>query len=372
MKKTIVISINTSWNLINFRKGLLFAIKKRGYKLIALAPVDKYTDEVKEYVDEFCEIKIDKKGINPIKDFLLFTKYFSLLKYYKPDFYLSYTIKPNIYGSLAANLLGINVINNIAGLGTTFSNQGLVNKIVKFLYKISLANSHKIFFQNLEDSELFIKNRILTKNNLDILPGSGVDLEYFSNSPMLKNKHLRFILISRMLWDKGIGEYIDAIKIVKKQYPNVEFCLLGFVDIDNKLSISINQINEWVSDGLINYLGMRDDVRDEIKKSDCVVLPSYYREGTPRILLEAASIGRPIITTDNVGCRDVVENNFNGYLCKPRDAIDLSKKILNMINLDNNLRQEMGHRSRLIAEKKYDEKIVISKYLNCIDDSEIK
>lgn len=366
VKNTILISVNTSWNLINFRKGLIEILKKDGYKVIAIAPLDKYSPEVSRLVDKYEDIRIDNKGKNPFKDIFLLFNYIRIFYFYKPDIFLGYTIKPNIYGSIASHLLGIKVVNNIAGLGITFTENNFLNKLVRFLYRMALSRSSKIFFQNLEDKEIFYKNIINKNIETDVLPGSGVNLNHFQKAQMPKNKNFKFLLISRMLWNKGIGEFVKAARILSKEYKNIEFCLLGFTDIQNPLCINKKTIDEWVAEGVINYLGETDDVREEIREADCVVLPSYYREGTPKSLLEAASMGRPIITTDNVGCRDVVDDNINGFLCEPRNEHDLAEKMKKMINMTSKEIIEMGKHSRKKAENQFDEEIVKYKYIECI------
>jgi len=181
-----------------------------------------------------------------------------------------------------------------------------------------------------------------------------------------KSETIRFLHISRMIWEKGIGEYVDAARIIKAKYPNVEFCLLGFLDVENPGAISREQMNEWVEEGIINYLGVSDDVDEVITTADCVVLPSYYREGTPKTLLESASSAKPIITTDSVGCRDVVDHGLNGYLCEPRSAKDLAEKIEMFLSLSAEEKLEMGLKSREKVKNQFDEKIVIGKYLEVL------
>jgi glycosyltransferase involved in cell wall biosynthesis len=178
---------------------------------------------------------------------------------------------------------------------------------------------------------------------------------------------IRFLLIARMLWEKGVGEYVEAARIIKEKYDNVEFQLLGFLDVENRSAISREQMTQWVESGYVNYLGVTDDVQSFIAKADCIVLPSFYREGTPRTLLESASMAKPIITTDNVGCRDVVDDGVNGYICKPKDAKDLAEKIEMFLNLDDEIIHTMGQKSREKMIKEYDEKIVIKKYFEIIE-----
>jgi glycosyltransferase involved in cell wall biosynthesis len=369
LNKKILISINTSWNIINFRLGLLQALQKEGYEITVLAPKDKYSELFRNYNFKYYDIEMNNKGTNPIEDFKLTISYYKILKEIKPDLMLNYTIKPNIYGTIAANLLKIPTINNIAGLGTLFVNENFITKIAKYLYKYSQDKASKIFFQNNEDFELFTSSRLVDRKKSDILPGSGVNTDKFK--PIEKTKNLDkiiFLLISRMLWDKGVGEYVEAARTLTKKYPNVEFQLLGFLDVVNKSAISKEQMNTWIKEGIINYLGTSDNVQNEISNADCMVLPSFYREGTPRTLLESASMAKPIVTTNNIGCKDVVNDGETGYLCKIKDSNDLSSKLELIINMSDEERKTMGQKGREKIIKEYDEQIVIEKYLKNIKE----
>jgi glycosyltransferase involved in cell wall biosynthesis len=365
--KKVAICLNASWNIYNFRLNLARALKKAGYEVVLIAPYDKYSELLKKEF-EYYDIYMNNKGTNPIEDMKTLLEFFKLFKKIKPDVMLGYTIKPNVYGNMAAHSLGIKTINNIAGLGTLFSNGGILTKIAKFLYKISQKNSSQIFFQNREDYEMFTSENIVDKNKCDILPGSGIDTTKFVPIETKKDGVFRFLLLSRMLWEKGVGEYVEAAKIIKQKYKNVEFQLLGFLDVSSRSAISKEQMDEWVKEGYVTYLGVSDNVKEIIAKVDCVVLPSYYREGTPRTLLESASMAKPIITTDNVGCRNIVDDEVNGYLCNKKDVNDLIEKMEKMLNLSEEERKKMGEAGREKMIKEFDEKIVIDKYLQAIKE----
>ena len=365
MSKIVIVS-NTSWSLFNFRFELARSISRNGYEVVLVAPYDEYSKRLSEEF-EYHDIYMNNKGTNPKEDIKTTLEFYKLYKKIKPAVVLHYTIKPNIYGTIACNFLGIKTINNIAGLGTLFIKQNFVTKIAKLLYKYSQSKAGKIFFQNRDDFDMFIGEKLVDKNKCDILPGSGVDTNKFLPVEYKKgNDVFRFLLVARMLWDKGIGEYVEASKIIKNKYKNVEFQMLGFLDVDNHSAVSKEQMQEWVDSGYVNYLGVSDNVKVEIAKVDCVVLPSFYREGTPRILLESASMAKPIITTDNVGCRDVVNDGVNGYLCEVRNVENLAKSMEMMLHLSENERVEMGRKGREKMILEFDEKIVINKYLNNI------
>jgi glycosyltransferase involved in cell wall biosynthesis len=227
-------------------------------------------------------------------------------------------------------MLVIPVINNIACLGAAFICGGPVMRILLWLYRAALRRSSQVFFQNDDDRQLFVSGGLVPASKTALLPGSGIDLVRFASTPMpaIGNdcESFRFFLVARMLRDKGVGEYVEAARLLRKRWPQVEFCLLGFLDVKNPAAISWAEMDAWVAEGVVKYLGESDEVRSQIAAATCVVLPSY-REGTPRSLLEAAAIARPIITTDAVGCREVVGDGVNGYLCKVRDAADLAVKM---------------------------------------------
>lgn len=366
----IIICINTAWNLINFRSGLIRAFVANGHEVIAVAPVDEYAARLNELGCHYVPMSMDNRGAHPVQDLILMWRLWRLMRSERPDVFIGYTVKPNVYGSIAARLLGIPVINNITGLGSVFIKQGWLVQVVRWLYRAALSRSAKVFFQNDDDRQLFIGNGLVRTELTDLLPGSGIDLNRFT--PTQKPLHntgdskFRFLLIARMLRDKGVGEYVEAAGLLRQRWPNAEFCLLGFLDVQNPTAISQAEMDAWVAQCFVKYLGVSEDVRDAIAAADCVVLPSY-REGTPRTLLEAAAMARPIIATDAVGCREVVDDGVNGYLCKVRDANDLAEKMAKMLLLPPELRYEMGLRGRAKVEAEFDERLVILKYLLAIN-----
>jgi glycosyltransferase involved in cell wall biosynthesis len=366
----VVIALNTAWNLVNFRAGLIRALVAHGYEVVAVAPPDAYTPRLAELGCRFVPLPMHNGGTHPGRDGLLLWRFWQLFRRERPDVYLGYTVKPNVYGSLAARLRGIPVINNIAGLGAVFIQGGWLVRLVRALYRLALRPSAKVFFQNDDDRQLFIASGLVRAPVTDLLPGSGIDLSRFALAPLLPTegspRKFRFLLIARMLFDKGVAEYVETAKLIRARWPQAECCLLGFVDVQNPAAVSRAQVDDWVKQGVVRYLGVSDDVRTEIAQADCIVLPSY-REGTPRTLLEAAAMGRPIITTDAVGCREVVDDGVNGYLCKVRDAGDLAAKMEQMLALTHQQRVDMGLRGRDKMVAEFDEQIVIQKYLAAIE-----
>lgn len=363
----VVIALNAAWNLVNFRASLIRALVAAGYEVVAVAPYDSYASQLAQLGCRFEPLPMDNQGTNPGRDALLLWRFVRLLRRERPAVYLGYTVKPNVYGSLAAHMLGIPVINNIAGLGTVFIKGGWLNRLVRGLYRISLSRAAKVFFQNQDDRQLFVSCGLVSETITDLLPGSGVDLTKFQPTPLPGRHVVSFLLIARMLWDKGVAEYVEAARLLKARGLDAEFCLLGFLDVQNPAAISRKQMHDWVAEGVVRYLGVSDNVREEIAQADCVVLPSFYREGTPRTLLEAAAMARPIVTTDSVGCRDVVDDGVNGYLCKPKDASDLADKMGQIVSISPIEREAMGLRGREKVERQFDEEIVIRKYLDAIE-----
>ncbi len=365
-KKTIAIVINTSWNIYNFRLGLLSALGDEGYRLVLIAPRDDYSQKLVDLGFEYHEIKINNKGTNPFQDLLLVWRFSRLYKKLGVDVVLQYTIKPNIYGTLGAKLAGVSVINNISGLGTVFLNDGLASKVARFLYRFSLRFADKVFFQNPHDKKLFIEKKLVKENKTGLLPGSGINLAKF-RPVQHKSEVFVFLFVARMIKDKGVVEYIQAAQelVQKERKTRVEFWLLGDLYEANPTAISQKQLDKWTELPEIKYLGHADDVACVMNKADCVVLPSY-REGLSRVLLEAAALAKPIITTNVPGCMDVVDDGVNGFLCKVKSSHDLSVQMNKVLALDNQQLLAMGKKGRAKVENEFDENIVIDAYLKQI------
>ena len=363
--KTIAIVINTAWNIFNFRLGLLLALQQEGYRIVCIAPKDEYASRLQALGFEYHDIKINNKGVNPVEDAKLVVDFYRLYKQIAPDVILQYTIKPNIYGSWAAGMLGIPVISNISGLGTVFLNDSLSSKIARLLYRLALPFAKKVFFQNAHDRQLFISSKLVAETKTDLLPGSGIDTQKFK--PLTGGSQhtnvLRFLFIARLVKDKGLLEYVQAAKKIAQ--PSVECSILGAYYPGNPTAITGEQMEAWEEEGIVKYLGVSDEVQSVIAKADCIVLPSY-REGLSRVLLEAASMAKPIITTNVAGCREVVDDGVNGYLCKEKDADSLAKQMKKMIHLSEEARKEMGRKGREKVMREFDESVVIEKYLETI------
>jgi len=361
----IAVVLNTSWNIYNFRMSLVRTLLAEGHEVHTIAPKDDFTHFLQKAGCIHHNVKMDSRGANPVKDFALIAELYFIYRKIRPDIILHYTIKPNVYGTLAAALLRIPVINNVCGLGTVFLKDNLVSAIAILLYKISFRFANKVFFQNSEDLKLFINRKMVRPGAVDLLPGSGIDLKKFASMPFVRNETFTFLLISRLITDKGILDYIEAVKSLQKAGFKARFQILGAMDPEHKRGIKVDVIREWIETNIIEYLGTTRDVRKYIRHADCIVLPSY-REGTPRTLLEAASSAKPIIATDVPGCNHVVVDHYNGFLCRMKDPSDLAAKMKQLAACDNDRLARFGSNGRLKMEAQYDENLVINKYLRAL------
>lgn len=360
----IVLTGNTCFKIANFREGLVRALLARGCEVVVLAPFDAYRAKLESMGCRVHDLPMDRNGTSPIAELVLLIRIFAFLRRERPAIVFGYTIKNNIYAGLACRWFGMPFVPNVTGLGPAFNGSGALNRLVRFLYGFAFAKAQAVFLQNPEDRATFLAAGLVDQDKALLLPGSGVDLERFQTTPMpLATEPLTFLLVARLLWDKGIGLYADAARQLRSEIPGVRFRLLGPLDHASRTAIPQKQIDDWVNEGIIEYLGHTQDVRPAIAAAHCVVLPSWYREGTPRILLEAAAIGRPVITTDMPGCRDAVQVGVTGILCEPRDLGALTDALSKFGAMTPQARSEMGRHARTLAEQKFDETRVIEQYI---------
>lgn len=333
-----------------------------GHKVTILAPSDGDDASLEDLGCRCIPLHMDVKGLNPIKDAGLFFRVRRILQSEKPDVVLSYTIKNNLFGALAAKSLGIPFIPNITGLGTAFLSGSVLQKVAEALYRVAFAKLPVVFFQNEDDAKLFASRRLVKSSQIQLLPGSGINLAKFAAAPPTDNGDAPvFLMIARLLRDKGVLEYVAAAQRVKDIYPNARFQLLGAISSENRTAIDKTTVAGWTENGWIEHLGTTDDVRPFIANADCVVLPSY-REGAPRTLIEAAAMARPIIATDVPGCRSVIVPDETGLLCEVRDADSLASACLAFLDQSVEKRREMGRAGRAFMARAFDEKIVIAAY----------
>ncbi len=373
--KKIVISSNTCWSIFNFRVELINFLAQ-DYSITIIAPKDLYSDKLREMGFTVYDINMAPSSIAPLKDIATLFSYYSVLKKINPDYYLGFTVKPNVYGGFIAGLLGCNVINNIAGLGRTFSKPGFLQNLMQLLYRVGLWQSKHIFFQNKDDQKLFLENGLLNKVSSSVLPGSGVDINRFTCKQVSAFDNANsilapfvFLFSARLLLEKGIREYITAASQLKVIYPHCKFLVLGKHDC-TAAELPKAELYAACDSGVIDYLGTTDNVVEVLHSADCFVLPSYYREGVPRSLLEAGSCGLPLITTDSVGCRETVIDGHNGYLIAVRNSLALFNAMKKMVELNTVERNFMGQASRKFMEVYFKETLVLQKYQEILNNCE--
>ena len=358
----ILITANSAWNILNFRRPLVEAMMKDGHKVIVLSGLDDSVEELEALGCSFRSIEIDSKGTNPLIDARLQSSFGRVLQEERPDAVLSFTIKNNIFGARAAKKEGIPFLPTITGLGTAFLSGFILQNIAEALYRWSFSAAPVVFFQNRDDLELFVDRRIIRADQAQLIPGSGIDLERFApvEMPALGAPPI-FLLIGRILRDKGVMEFVGAARQLKARNPNLRFQLLGSIGSENRTAIDTKTVDGWVSEGVIEYLGATLDVRPAISASSCIVLPSY-REGAPRALIEAAAMARPLIATDVPGCRSVVDSGVSGYLCASHSSESLAEAIEHFLAIPPALQRAMGLAGRAKMEREFDQVLVVNSY----------
>ena len=366
MKKKIIVSSNTCWNIYNFRFNLIKKILNENCIVYVLANIDKSSLKLKEIGCEVLPLNFSRKKKSILELIYLSYKYLYYFLKIKPDLYFSFTLKPNLVGGLCANILRIKSIINFTGLGTLILNNTISNRIIIKFLQFSLKKSSCVFFHNENDLKIFKNANTKNKINYNIIQGSGVDLDKFNFYSLNSDKNLVFLFLGRLIKDKGIIEFIKAANTLKKKYNNINFVAIGDYDYDNISSIKEKDILDLNKSNNVEIIGFQDNILNHLIKSSCVVLPSY-REGMSKSLLEACSVGRPIIASNVPGCKEIVKENHNGFLCEARDYKNLADQIEKFINLKYDEKKLFGKRSRNIAEKKFDEKLVISRYMDEIN-----
>lgn len=357
----VCLTANSCWSMYNYRKGVISDLIKQGYRVTIVAPHDETVTDLKSLGCDVVHVGISPKGVNPFTDLLFIFRLVKIYKAIRPNLVIHYTIKPNIYGSISAKVCAVKSIAVATGLGYAFVNDTIVSKIAKQLYRVACLFSQEVWFLNHDDLHTFVKSNLIAPDKAVLLHGEGVDVDYFLPATNNSDGNFRFLLISRMLWDKGIKEYVEAARLVKLKYPNAVFQLLGPCGVGNPSAIDKELIYKWQSEGLVEYLGITNDVRPIISNADCVVLPSY-REGIPRTMLEAASMAKPLIVSDAPGCKDVVINEVSGLICQVRDVKSLAYAFERLLTMPECEIKNMGKAGRNYMINEFDEKFVIDKY----------
>src|SRR5699024_7826186 len=360
MKKVLIL-VNHDVVIYNFRLEIVEKLLEEQYEVYVSSPYGERIDDLIELGCEYIDSSVSRHGTNIIEDFKLLLHYREIMKEVQPDIVLTFTIKPNIYGGMACRLLNIPYIANITGLGTAVENGGLMQKITVMLYKVAFKKIKCVFFQNKENQQFFIDRKIaLGKHQL--LPGSGVNLERFPLLDYPDDEIVKFVFISRIMKEKGIEQYLEAATYIKEKFPNTEFHICGFCEENYE-----DTLKDFEDRGIIIYHGMVRNIVDILKNMHCTIHPTYYPEGMSNVLLESAACGRPLITTDRSGCREIINQEKNGYLVKIKDNKDLIGKIEQFLQLNSVKKNEMGIQGRHKVEDEFDRKIIVNSYLSQIN-----
>lgn len=355
----VIVAANSSWNLSNFRGGLIKELLRAGHEVLTLSP-DAEGAGIDGVQLTHLTCQMQRSGRNPLSEAKLYFRFVRLLRQQNPDIYLSFTVKPNIYGCSACRLLRIPSIPNVSGLGTAFLSGAAFRRAILLLYRIAFARSHAVFFQNPDDMSLFREEGVVSSEQARLIPGSGVNLTQFTPSPLPNG--LNFLMVARLLGDKGVREYVHAARVLKATFPLATFSLLGGLDDQNRTAISKFELDEWIREGSISYLGSTSDVRPYIREASAVVLPSY-REGLPRSLLEAAAMARPLIGTDVAGCKEIIREGVTGLLCEAKSSDSLARALTKFASLEYESRSQMAQNARRMVEEEFDERRVSRAYL---------
>lgn len=360
---------NSLWGLLNFRLEVIEAFVKRDDNVVLVAPEDKMSDVTKiPYKVRYIPIKLNRTGMNPFEDLLYYRRLKKLYKLEEPDYIFHFTIKPNIYGVLAAHSLGIRCSAMIAGLGHIYTQESLKNSLIRLMYKYALRYAEHVMVLNKSNFEVVEKYKIADRNKIVwLVGGEGVNLLKFPFLPLDNHDKPIFLMICRLLYEKGYAEYVATANSLKDM---AEFRIMGPID-SHPTAVHREIVNADVASGAIKYIEYSPNVMDEIKQVDCIVLPSYYGEGLSRVLMEGLAMGRPIITTNIPGCRETVRESLNGFICKPKDAKDLQMACEKFLSLTFEQKVEMGRASRVLAEEVFDVNGVIDSYFDILHDRRI-
>jgi glycosyltransferase involved in cell wall biosynthesis len=364
----ILIFSNSFWNIYNFRLPIINKLKINN-KITIVAKKDNYYNKFLNINNvRLKKLNFSSKSTSIFSNISIFFKFFFILKKEKPDLLITFTIKPNIFGSIASRILNIKTINNITGLGTVFLKKNYLLLLIKFLFKFSFKKTKIVFFHNSFEKFFFISSAIIKKKQARIINGSGINPKNYRKKIFSRNRITnKFVFSGRMISDKGIYELIEAIKIVKKKYKYADFSIFGLLHPDNVGAIPQKTIQFWIDRGFINFYPNVKKINNHLSNFDCFIMPSYS-EGMSRSLLEAASSGLPILCSNIPGCREIVKSNFNGFLFKPKNIRSLSNSIIKFIHLPTQKRILFGNKSRYIIQNNFTEEKITKDYLTHINE----
>lgn len=361
MAKKILILANYFGTVYKFRKELVEEFINRGYEVVVSLPYREEVEKIRDLGAKIIETEVDRKSVNPVKDIKLYFDYRKIIKEEKPDIVISYTIKPNVYGGLACQSYKVPFFANVTGLGSAYYNGGWVKKVVSILYKVGLRKAKAIFFENIGNANILINDNTIKKEQAVVMNGAGVNLDQFKFCEMPLDDVTKFVFIGRIMREKGIDELFYAIRKIKEEYKDkVEFGFVGWFEDDYEETVRELERNDF-----IKFYGYQDDVIPFIKDSHCLILPSYH-EGMANVLLEAASMGRALITSDIHGCKEAVLEGENGFTCKVKDGEDLYGKVKQFVELGYSEKKSMGLKSRCHMEVVFDKRKVVEETINSL------
>ena len=369
--KKILLVANTAWNLWNYRRALIRALQTAGYEVVTAAPDDRFGSFLQTRLVALEHLS--RRSFSILHNLLALLELYRLLKRERPDAVLFYTIKPNILGNFAARLSRTPVLSVVEGLGHSGTSAAHWRWLAAPLYRFALLRTRCVVFLNRDDAQEFLQQKLITQTQCRIIPGPGVDTAYFcppafAKATADKPDTVIFLFCGRLLYEKGIREFVEAARAVRQTGATAVFRVLGNPDPGNPSSIEPAELDTWRHEGVVQFSDAADDVRPQLAEADVLVLPSYYREGVPRSVLEAMSMEKIIVTTDTPGCRDTVEHGKNGFLIPPRRADLLAQTMLRMLKLPKNTRMEMGRHSREKVIREFSDAVVLPQYLALLRD----
>ena len=361
----ILLFANTDWYLYNFRLPLAEALRSQGHEVVMVSPDGKYSERLKQAEFRWIAFPLVRQRLNPFAELFTILRLVLLYRRERPDVAHHFTVKCVMYGSIAARFAGIEgVVNALAGLGHVFSDCGVQARLLRIIIQRickSFLRPTQVVFQNPEDHQAFLKRGLVDRDASHLIRGSGVDVERFKPRANKNSSDKRYVLLaSRLLWAKGVAEYVEAARLVRRQIPETVFLLAGEADAGNPASVPQEVVDEWKRQGDVEVLGHCEDIKSLLEKADLVVLPTYYGEGVPRILIEAAASGKPLVATDMPGCHEIVQHRLNGILIPPRDSRELARAIKEILP-DDLCMTRMGKHSRRLACAEFSQEQVITK-----------
>ncbi len=353
----VLILTNNDVGLYKFRKELLEELINNGFEVFVSLPDGEFIRNIVDLGCTYIDTELNRRGKNPFQDISLFNHYVRMIKDIKPDVVLTYTIKPNIYGGLACQRCKVPYISNIAGLGSTLGKKSVLQTVLIAMFRAALRKASKVFFQN-QDNLHFMQENNIVRDNYELVPGSGVNLKQYQYSRYPDRDDIDFVFVGRTMKEKGFGLYLDTAEYIHSRYPNTRFHICALKEEDYE-----DRIHELAEKGACIYHGQVDHMQDIYKDIHCIIHPTYYSEGMSNVLLEACACGRPGITTDREGCREIIDDGINGYIVRQKDLDDLIEKVEKFLALDSRAKADMGKAAREKVEKQFDRQIVTDKYM---------